>query len=130
LVVGAARVEDDEVEAAEMIGGPALAAAADLGVEAVDQVDDVEEAAAGAAANAGAGDAHGEMRLTGARTANQHDVALLGEEATAGEVTHQGHVNRGVGEHELVDLLGEGQLGDGDLVLHRARLLLTDLGGE
>ena len=57
-----------------MIGGPALAAAADLGVEAVDQVDDVEEGAAGAAADAGAGDAHGEMRLTGARAADQHDV--------------------------------------------------------
>jgi hypothetical protein len=70
------------------------------------------------------------MRLTRARAADQHDVALLGEEATAGEVTHQGHVDRRVGGPELVDLLGEGQLGDGELVVHRARLLLTHLGGE
>jgi hypothetical protein len=37
---------------------------------------------------------------------------------------------RGALEGELVDVLGEGQLGDGDLVLDRAGLLLGDLGLE
>jgi hypothetical protein len=34
------------------------------------------------------------MRLAGARAADQHDVALLGEEATAGEAAHQGLAGR------------------------------------
>jgi hypothetical protein len=36
-------VQDDEVEAAQMIGDAALAAGARSGVELVDEVDDVEE---------------------------------------------------------------------------------------
>jgi hypothetical protein len=39
-------------------------------------------------------------------------------------------VDRRVGEHELVDLLGEGQLGDRELVPDRARLLLVKLGRQ
>jgi hypothetical protein len=56
-------VEDDEVHAAEVIGDAALAAGAGFGLELVDEVDDVEEAAAGAAADAGAGDADGDVIL-------------------------------------------------------------------
>jgi hypothetical protein len=70
------------------------------------------------------------VRLARACAADQHQIALTGQEATAGEVAHQGFVDRRAGEDELVDLLGEWQLGDGQLVLHRARLLLVDLGGE
>ena len=60
----------------------------------------------------------------------KHDVALMGEEVAAGEVAHQGLVDRRVVEDEVVDVLGQRQLGDGDLVFDRARLLLGDLGGE
>ena len=49
-------VEHDEVEPGEVVGDAALATGAGLGLELVDEVDDVEEAAAGAAADAGAGD--------------------------------------------------------------------------
>ena len=56
-------VEHDEVEAGEMIGDAALAAGAGLGVELVDEVYDVEEAATGAAANAGACDGDGDLIL-------------------------------------------------------------------
>jgi hypothetical protein len=52
------------------------------------------------------------------------------QEAAAGEIAHERFVDRRVGEGELADLLGEGQPGDGELVLHRARLLLAQLGGE
>jgi hypothetical protein len=52
-------VEHDEVEAGEMIGDAALPAGAGLGLELVDQVDDVEEAAAGAAPDAGPRDGDG-----------------------------------------------------------------------
>ena len=70
------------------------------------------------------------MGLAGAGAADQDDVALMGEEVAAGEVAHQGLVDRRAVEGEVVDVLGQRQLGDGDLVLDRARLLLGDLGGE
>src|SRR5262245_43940437 len=42
----------------------------------------------------------------------------------------KGLVNRHALELEVVEVLGEWQLGDGELVLDRARLLLADLGRE
>jgi len=109
-----------------MVGEAALAAGTGLAVEPVDQVDDVEGSigsgsrsiAAGAAADAGARDADRQMDLARARAADQDQVALLAEEAAAGKITHQGLVDRRVGEHELLDLLGKRQLGGGELVLH------------
>jgi hypothetical protein len=50
-----------------MVGEATLATGAGLGVELVDEVDDVEEAAAGTAADAGAGDADSQVGLAGAR---------------------------------------------------------------
>ena len=78
-----------------MIGDAALATGAGLGFELVDEVDDVEEAAAGAAADAGARDGDGGVGLSGAGAADQHHVALLLDEATGGEVTHQRLVHHG-----------------------------------
>ena len=49
-------VEDDEIAPGELIGEPALATGTGFGLEPVDQVDDVEEAPAGAVADAGPGD--------------------------------------------------------------------------
>ena len=68
------------------------------------------------------------MRLARAGSADQDDVALLGDEAAAGEIAHQSLVDRRVLEGEVVDVLGQRQLGDGQLILDRARLLLRDLG--
>ena len=50
--------------------------------------------------------------------------------SAAGEVVDQGLVDRGAFEAEVGEVLGERQLGDGELVLDRARLLLADLGLE
>jgi hypothetical protein len=69
------------------------------------------------------------MRLAGAGSADQHDVALVRQEVAAGEVANKGLVDRRVGEAEVVDILGQRQLGDGDLVADRPRLLLGDLRG-
>jgi len=55
---------------------------------------------------------------------------LLGDEAAAGEVVHERLVDRRALELEVGEVLGERQLGDGELVLDRARLLLVDLGVE
>jgi hypothetical protein len=50
-----------------MVGEPTLPPVAGFAVKLVDQVDDVEEAAAGTAADAGAGDADSQVGLAGAR---------------------------------------------------------------
>ena len=52
-------VQHDEVLAAHVVSQPALAAGAAFGFEPVDQVDDVEEPAAGAIADAGTRDRYG-----------------------------------------------------------------------
>jgi hypothetical protein len=44
----------------------------------------------GWAANAGTGDADSQVRLARACAADQHQIALTGQEATASEVAHQG----------------------------------------
>ena len=59
-------VEDDEVAADELVCGAALASGAELGLEVVDQVDDVVAPAAGALSDAGPRDGDGEMGLAGA----------------------------------------------------------------
>ena len=109
-------VEDDEVEPAEMVGDAPLASCAGFGFELTDEVNDIEEAAASAAADAGAGDADGEVGLAGSRAADEHEVALVVQEPPAREVAHQRLVDRRSVEDELLDVLGERQLGDGDLV--------------
>lgn len=43
---------------------------------------------------------------------------------------NEGLVDRGSVDGEVSDILGERQLGDGDLILDRTGLLLGDLGGE
>ena len=55
--------------------------------------------------------------LARAGPADQHDVALLGDEAATGEIAHQAFVDWGVLKHEAVDILGERQLGDRQLYL-------------
>src|SRR6516165_903189 len=79
-------VENDEVHAGQMFGEPALSAVAGLGLETIDEVDDIVEASSGAIADTASRDGDGQMGLAGARSADEHDVALLGDEAAAGEI--------------------------------------------
>src|SRR5438105_15141203 len=65
-------VEDDEVEAGQVIRKPPLPAGARFGFEPVDQVDDIVEAATGATADAGPGDGNGKMAFAGAGAADEH----------------------------------------------------------
>jgi hypothetical protein len=67
-----------------VLGKPALSPVAGLGLEAVDEVDHVIEAAPCAGSDAASRDSDGQMGLAGARSADQDDVALLGDEAAAG----------------------------------------------
>ena len=61
-------VQNDQVAPAQLVGGPALAAVARLGIEVIDQIHDVVAACPGAVADAGPGDGHAQMRLAAART--------------------------------------------------------------
>ena len=70
------------------------------------------------------------MRLAGAGPADQDEVALLCDEVAAGKIAHQALIDRRSVEGKLVHILGERQLGDGQLVSDRARLLFRDLGLE
>ena len=94
-------VEDQEVEAGDQIGGPALAFGTGLGIQLVDQVDNIEEPLSALGPNARSGDADGEMGLAGISAADQHEVALMVEEVSAGQVTDQGLVDLGRLEVEL-----------------------------
>jgi hypothetical protein len=87
-------VEDDEVETGHEVGEPSLSASPSFGLEAVHQVDGVEEATARAGPDAASRDGDRQMRLAGSGAADQDDVALLGNEGPAGEVTDQSLVDR------------------------------------
>src|SRR6516164_5852415 len=106
-------IEDDEVEAREIIGEARLAARPSFGLEPIDKIDSVEEPATRSGADATARDRHRQMRLAGASPANQDDVALLRDEAAAGESAHQALVDRCTFEFEAIDILGQWQFGDG-----------------
>src|SRR4051794_6028200 len=123
-------VEYDKVHAGEVIGEPPLPAGAGFALQPVYQVDDDVEAASCAAADARSCDRYGEMRFAGAGSADQDGVALLGQKGPGCQAADQALVDRRFGKGEAVEILGERQLGDGHLVLDRARLLFGDLGGE
>lgn len=74
-----------------MLSEPALVSVAGLNLEAVDKVDHIEEAVTGTRSDAASGD--GEMGLAGARSADQHDVALLSDEAAATEIIDEGLID-------------------------------------
>jgi hypothetical protein len=58
-------IEHNKVQPAELFSYSPLAACTCLGLKFVDQIDDVEEPAAFAVTDTGAGDRNGEMRLAG-----------------------------------------------------------------
>jgi hypothetical protein len=87
-------VEDNEVHTGEVIGEPTLPTAASLGLEPVDEIYDIVEPAASAGADAASRDRDGEMSFAGACSADQGGVALLGNEAAAGELGDESLVSR------------------------------------
>lgn len=118
-------VKHDEVEPRQMVGNAALPAGAGLGLEPVDQIDDIVEAAASAVSDQRPGNGDSQMGFAGA--ADQDDIALIGNEGSASEIADQAIVDRRAGEVEVVDVLGQRQLGDGELVFDGAGLFLRCL---
>src|ERR1035437_9709676 len=102
-----------------MIGKPALPSIAGLGLEPINEIDHVVERATCAGTDATSRNGDGEMGLAGTGPADENGIALLDDEAAAGEVAHECLVDRRALEPEVVEILGERQLGDGELVLDR-----------
>src|SRR5579872_4442035 len=99
-------VEDDEVEAGEIVGDSSLASSPAFGLELIDEIDGGEEAPARSCPDAAPRDRDGQMRLARPGSSDEDDVALLDDEAAAGEVAHNGFVDWRVFEEEVVDVLG------------------------
>jgi hypothetical protein len=74
-----------------MLGKPALPSVSGLDLEAVDEIDHVLEVATRSESEAAPGDCDDQ---TGLGAADQPEVALLGDEAAAGEVIDQRPVDR------------------------------------
>jgi hypothetical protein len=110
-----------------MLGDTTLPPLTGLDLQAIDEVDDVVKASAGTGSDAASGDRDGQTGIASAGTADQHGVALLGDEASTGEIIDQRLVDGGVLELEVLKVLGKRQFSDGDLVLDRASLILVDL---
>ena len=110
-------VEDDEVHPGQLIREPTVPPIAGLGLEPVDEIDDVVEPATGSCSDAASGDSNGKMSLTGSGAADEHHIALLGDEATAGEVIDERLIDRSTVEFEVAEIFGERKLGNGELVL-------------
>ena len=70
------------------------------------------------------------MRLAGSGAADENRVALVGDEGAVGEIPNQDLVDRCSSEVELLDILDDRQLGDGELVFDGARLLLGVFGRQ
>ena len=68
------------------------------------------------------------MGLARAGASDQDDIALIGSEGSAGKIADQTLVDGRAGEVEVVDVFGQRQLGDGELVFDGTGLLLRYLG--
>jgi len=119
-------VENDEVEAGEIIGEAPLASGSSFGLEPVDQIDGIEEPTARSGADAVTRDRHRQacpraldpgVRLARTGPSDQDDIALLGDQSAAGEVAHQTFVDRRAVELKTSNVLGQRQFGDGQLIL-------------
>jgi hypothetical protein len=66
-----------------------LSSVASLGLEPIDEIDVVVEPPPGTIADAASRDGDGQMDLAGAGSADHYDIALLGDEAAAGEIVDE-----------------------------------------
>lgn len=120
-------VEDDKVEACEIIGYSTLLAVARFRFKSIDQIDDVEEAAARTVAYECPGNRDSQVALARSPAADENNVALIGNEGAGGQFPHQDFIDGRVGEVEVVDVFCQRQLGNTELVVNGPGLFLGDL---
>jgi hypothetical protein len=99
-----------------MIGHAPLPSGSGLSLKFVDQIDNIEESASGPTTDARAGDGNGDVRLASTGSAHQHYIALMCQEVSAQQITHESFVDGCVTEAEVVDILGQRQFSYRDLI--------------
>ena len=87
-------VEDDEIDADELVCEAPGLSGTPFGFELIDQVDCGEEPNARAIAHAIGTDRYRYMALAGADSADQHGIALGGHEPALLQLAHQPLINR------------------------------------
>ena len=70
------------------------------------------------------------MGFAGAGSADEDGVALGVQESAGGELANLPFVDWRIGEHELVEILEDGELGPADTIANRARLTVCVLGSD
>src|SRR5438132_13684345 len=83
-------IENGEVLTGEIISDSSLPPCTCFGLQAIDEIDGIEETATQTGADTASRDGNGEMRLTRSGATDENDVALAGDEATARKIAHQG----------------------------------------
>ena len=106
----------------------ALLASGLLKFELIDQVDHAVEAHPLARLHSMRGDSDGEVGLASSWPADEHDVARLGGEVPAVELTNLLLVDWRFGELEAIQIAVHREFGGAHLVAHGARLALGILG--
>jgi len=81
-------VEDDEIDADELVGEAPGLSGTRLGLELIDQIEGGEEPHARAVADAIGADRYRYMAFPGAGSADQHGVALGGQEPAFVQLAH------------------------------------------
>src|SRR5690606_4936478 len=88
----------------QVVGDTTLATGAALDLEAVDQINDIEEATTRTVADARTSYGDGQMRLSRSDSTDHNDVALIGDERATGKVADQVFVDGCTGEVEVIDI--------------------------
>ena len=123
-------IEDDEVLVEEPCGEATGFAFALLGIELVDEIDDAEEAHPLALSDRMPAERGGEVRLSGAGAADEHDVAGGGEVFPGVELADLGLADHGLPEVKAIESARDGEVREPQLILVGARLAVGDLSRE
>ena len=99
-----------------------------FGLQAIDEINCIEEAATQTGTDAASRDGNGQMRLASPGAPDENDVALARDEAASGQIAQQGFVDGRAVEVKIIDVLGQREFGDGHLIFDGARLLFGDFG--
>src|SRR5205814_1000624 len=94
-------VDDDQIDARQLLGETAGTAGLGLGFELVDQIHGIEEARLPPQSDATPGDADSDVALAGAGSPDRDHVALLRQEVAAGQIAYQLLVDRRIGKGEV-----------------------------
>jgi len=120
-------IEDDGIQIQQAPREPPGAPFALLGIELIDQVHDAVEAHALALLDCSPAERGGQVRLAGARAADQHDVARAGEVFAGVELADLHLVDRRLLEGEAIQVARHREARQAQLVLVGARPTLGDL---